>query len=130
MAKPIARKQGVCMAFPDVCLTPAGNSQVPIPYPNIAQLSSADGASSDVLAGGIEVILEGSEIANSSGGEAGTGGGVTSGTQNDKCTFTSFSSTVKANGKGIVRQLDQTSQNNGNAQGFVMAGLPTVLVGD
>ena len=130
MAKPIARKQGVCMAFPDVCLTPAGNSQVPIPYPNIAQLSSAEGASADVLAGGIEVILADSEIASSSGGEAGSGGGVTSGTQNDKCTFTSFSSTVKANGKGIVRQLDQTSQNNGNAQGFVMAGLPTVLVGD
>jgi hypothetical protein len=37
---------------------------------------------------------------------------------------------VKANGKGIVRMLDQTSQNNGNAVGQVMIGFPTVLVGD
>jgi uncharacterized Zn-binding protein involved in type VI secretion len=103
---------------------------VPIPYPNIAQLSRADGTSADVRAGGIEVILEDSEIASSSGGEAGTGGGVTSFTQNDKCTFASASSTVKANGKGIVRQLDTTSQNNGNAPGQVMMGLATVLVGD
>ena len=27
---------GMDMAFPDVCLTPAGPAVVPIPYPNIA----------------------------------------------------------------------------------------------
>lgn len=130
MVKPIARKDGICFAFPDVLLTPAGSAQVPIPYPNIAQLADTQGASEDVKAGGKEVILEDSEIPSSSGGEAGTGLGQSSGTQNDKCTFTSFSGTVKANGKGIVRQLDSTSQNAGNAEGQVMVGFPTVLVGD
>jgi superfamily II DNA helicase RecQ len=33
---------GVCFAFPDVCLTPAPPAPpIPIPYPNIGQVSSA-----------------------------------------------------------------------------------------
>jgi len=130
MAKPISTKTGICFAFPDVCNTPSPSGQVPIPYPNIAQLSSADKASGDVNAGGKAVIVEDSEIATSSGGEPGVGGGASSGTHLGKCTFTGFSGTVKANGKGIVRQLDTTDQNGGNAVGQVMVGLPTVLVGD
>lgn len=130
MGKPIARTEGICMAFPDILLTPGPSGSVPLPYPNIAQLADAQKVSPDVKAGGKAVIIDGSEIPTSTGGEAGTGGGTSSGTFNQKCTFSEFSGTVKANGKGIVRQLDQTSQNNDNAQGFVMAGFPTVLVGD
>jgi Domain of unknown function (DUF4150) len=125
MPKPIAVKDGTCFAFPDILQTPAGPSMVPMPYPNIAQLSDATKTASSVNAGGKAVIVEDSEIANSSGGEAGTGGPG----PNKKCTFTSFSGSVKANGKKIVRQLDQTSQNNGNAVGMVMSGLSTVMVG-
>lgn len=131
MGKPIARTEGTCMAFPDILLTPVpGGGQAPLPYPNVAQLADAQNVSADVLAGGKAVIIDGSEIPSSTGGEAGTGGGASSGTFNQKCEFVEFSSTVKANGKGIVRQLDQTRQNNGNAQGFVMTGFATVLVGD
>ncbi len=130
MAKPIATKTGICFAFPDVLNTPAGPSMVPMPYPNIAQLSSADPTATNVNAGGKAVILENSKISSSSGGEPGTGMGVSSGTQNGECSFTTFSNTVKANGKGIVRQFDTTKQNGGNAMGQVMVGLPTVLVGD
>lgn len=128
MGKPIARTEGICMAFPDILLTPSPNGAVSLPYPNIAQLVDAQNASADVLAGGKAVIIEGSEIPTSTGGEAGTAKGP--GTFNQKCEFDDFSRTVKANGKGIVRQLDPTSQNNGNAKGFVMVGFPTVLVGD
>lgn len=131
MGKPVARKEGICMAMPDICLTPAPpGPPVPIPYPNIAQLSGATGTAATVKAGGKEVIVESSEIPTSSGDEAGTAGGQTSGTFMQKCTFVGFSGTVKAEGKGIVRQLDATRQNNDNADGFVMTGFPTVLVGD
>ncbi|TJZ91301.1 DUF4150 domain-containing protein [Paracoccus gahaiensis] len=131
MGKPVARTEGTCMAFPDILLTPAPPSApVPIPYPNIAQLADAQDASPDVLAGGKPVITQASRIPTSTGGEAGTAGGVPSGTFNQACTFTGFSQTVMANGKGLVRQLDQTRQNNGNAQGFVLVGLASVLVGD
>ena len=131
MATPIATMTGICFAFPDVLKTPTPGGDVPIPYPNIAQLSSATGTSSDVKAGGKEVILEDSEIPSSSGGEPGVSGGVKdSGKYLGPCTFPGHSSTVKANGKGIVRQFDQTDQNGTNATGMVMVGNPTVLVGD
>ena len=126
MAKPIAVVDGICFAFPDILNTPTPGGPVPIPYPNIAQLADASGTAETVNAGGKAVILESSEIASSSGGEAGTSGPPNL----DKCTFTSASGTVTANGEGIVRQFDSTSQNNGNAVGQVMVGLANVIVGD
>lgn len=125
MGQPIAVKDGTCFAFPDVLQTPTPGGNVPMPYPNIAQLGDATKTAATVNAGGKPVIVEDSEIAASSGGEAGTGGPG----PNKKCTFTSTSGTVKAGGKKIVRQFDTTSQNNGNAVGAVMSGLATVLVG-
>lgn len=130
MAKPIATTTGICFAFPDVLNTPSPSGTVPLPYPNIAQLSAAQGTATTVNAGGKPVILKDSQIPNSSGGEPGSGGGVTQPHYLGACTFADSSLTVKANGKGIVRQFDATEQNGGNARGQVMVGLPTVLVGD
>ncbi|MCW4464559.1 DUF4150 domain-containing protein [Glutamicibacter sp. MNS18] len=130
MGQPITVTDGICFAFPDMLLTPSpGGTDIPVPYPNIARLSEAEGTSPDVLAGGKPVVLEDSTIPNSSGGEAGTSGGVISDTQLEECSFTGFSATVKANGRGVVRQGDPTEQNSGNTVGTVMAGVPTVLVG-
>ena len=131
MANPIATKNGICFAFPDILKTPTPGGEVPMPYPNIAQLSAATGTATNVNAGGKPVILKDSEIPNSSGGEPGVGGGVVkSGMHLKGCKFTKSSNTVKANGKGIVRQFDTTDQNGGNAKGQVMVGFATVLVGD
>jgi hypothetical protein len=122
--------QGICFAFPDVCLTPAPpSSPVPIPYPNIGQLSEATGTASTVLAGGNEVVTSNSSIPTTSGDEAGSSGGVTSGTIKGKVEFITFSATVFAEGNNIVRLSDTTTQNDGNAVGTVLGGLPTVLVG-
>ena len=130
MVKPIATKTGICFAFPDILLTPTPSGDAPVPYSNIAQLSSASDTASTVTAGGKDVIIEGSSISSSSGGEAGVNGGVKSDGHLGECTFTSFSKTVKAEGGGIVRQGDTTDQNDRNAVGNVMIGFPTVLVGD
>lgn len=134
MARPIARTDGMCFAFPDVLQTPAPpGPPVPLPYPNIAQLADAEGAAEDVNAGGKPVVLADSTVPRSTGGEPGTGGGVVApGKHLGACTFTSASRTVTANGKGVVRQGDTTEQNDGNATGTgtVLVGLPTVLVGD
>ena len=137
MGKPVTTTAGgICFAFPNVCLTPAppppGN-QVPIPYPSIGQLSSTDGASSNVKAGGSPVITKASSIASTTGDAAGTGGGVTSAPPpgpGGEVKFTGASGTVFANGNGVVRQFDTTSQNAGNAKGVVLGGFPSVLVGD
>ena len=52
---------------------------VPIPYPNIAQLADATGTATNVNAGGKPVVTEASSILSSTGDEAGSNGGVTSG---------------------------------------------------
>ena len=120
---------GVCFAFPDVCNTPVGAIMVTVPYPNIGQLSDAINVSTTVKVKGNFVVLQESEIPLTSGDEAGSGGGVTSGTIKGKVKFTSYSSKVKINRKFPVRMTDTTTQNKGNANGVVLGGEPTVLCG-
>jgi hypothetical protein len=133
MGKPIATKKtgGICFAFPDVCYTPSPSGQVPVPYPNIAQLSGANPVAETVKAVGNPVITEQSKISTSTGDEAGTLGGVANGGQlpGGETIFASFSNSVKAEGKFVVRMFDSTKQNNENAVGQVLGGEATVLVG-
>ena len=126
MGKPITTTSGgICFAFPNVCTTTVPPAPpVPIPYPSIGQLSDASGAATSVEAGGHPVVVQSSEIATTSGDEA-----ADAGTNGGKVAFTSASSTVLAEGSGVVRLLDQTSQNDGKAVGVVLGGLPRVLVG-
>jgi hypothetical protein len=139
MAKPVAVAKGVAFAFPDVCLTPAPpSSPVPIPYPNIAQLDMANaktdlsGRQVRVGSSGDTILLQDAIISTSSGDEAGSAGGVKSGTSKGQCRLVQGSGSViyGPQGKGLVRFMDRTEQNNGNAQGNVMSAFPTVLVGD
>lgn len=131
MGKPITTTQGVCVAFPDVCNTPSPTGQIPVPYPNIGQLSDARAtATKTVLVGGEPIITSNSQIPTTTGDEAGSGGGTTNGQIKGKVEFVTFSQTVKAEGGNIVRQLDTTKQNEGNAVGIVLGGVPNVLVGD
>jgi hypothetical protein len=139
MSKPVAIAKGIAFAFPDVCLTPAPpSSPIPIPYPNIAQLADAspvsDAGGKELLVGpsGDHVLLKDSTISSSSGDEAGSAGGVSSGVTGKECKLVQGSGTVLygSDSKGLVRFLDQTTQNNNNAQGVVLSAFPTVLVGD
>jgi hypothetical protein len=136
---PIATKKpgGIAFAFPNVCKTPPPAPGVPIPYPNIGQLSQADNASDsstgtgEVKAGGYLVILAKTSVIQSTlGDQAGSGGGVQSGPPpGGKVEFTSGSGTVKIHGKSVVRMTDPTTQNAGNANGIVLGGVPNILVG-
>ncbi len=133
MGKPVAVAKGIVLAFPDVCLTPTPAGTIPVPYPNIAQLDQASPVSAPgLLVGGDPVLLKSSVVATSTGDEAGTAGGVTSGSIKGKCEFTQASGSVLygSDGQGIVRFMDTTSQNNGNATGVVLSAFPTVLIGD
>lgn len=125
MGLPIATTAaGICFAFPDVVGTLVGTTSVPVPYPNIAQLSQATGTSTRVNVGGSAIILQSSEIKQSTGDEAGSAGPIKGPT-----SFTSGSSKVHVNGKPVVRMTDPTSQNGGNATGTVLGGDPRVLCG-
>ncbi|HMN27302.1 MAG TPA: DUF4150 domain-containing protein [Caldilineaceae bacterium] len=143
MSKPLAPTQGIALAFPDVCKTQIGPATVPIPYPNIAQLDQAtgvtDASGKEVLVGpaSLHVLLKDSEVATSTGDEAGALLGVQSNSIQGKCRITQASASVVygPQQKGVARFMDSTQQNIGpsnvaNANGFVLATFPTVLVGD
>jgi hypothetical protein len=135
MGKPIAttKSGGICFAFPDVCYTPSPSGQVPIPYPNIGQMSDANPHTTTVKAAGNWIITEESKIPNTTGDQAGSIGAINSNPPNSvggAVTFETYSGTVKAQGKRVVRMFDSTEQNNGNAVGQVLGGEATILVGD
>lgn len=130
MGRPITTIQGVCFAFPNVNNTPSPVGPIPIPYPSIGQLQQAVGTTVSVRVAGQGVVTSNSMIPTSSGGEAGSAGGVTSGTAKGPVEFVSFSASVRAEGGNVVRMFDTTRQNAGNAVGIVLGGVPNVLVGD
>ena len=131
MGRPICPNQGIAFAFPDVCNTPTPGGPVPIPYPNLAQLADALDVADELLLGpqGLNALLLDSSIPVSSGDEAGSLGGVSSGTIKGECVVTAASTTVLYGGKGIARIADPTTQNNENAVGQLLGAFPTVLVG-
>ncbi len=120
-----ANKQGIThkgsgaesISGPDVCLTPAGKSQVPIPYTNVARSSTLAGGSKSVFINGHSVAIAGSFYGSSTGDQAGTGKGLLSGTVGDKAVFINWSSDVRIEGRGVCRNGDLMVHNNWNAIG-------------
>jgi Domain of unknown function (DUF4150) len=113
---PAATKAGgMCFAMPDVCLTPAPPAPpIPVPYPNIAQMAAANGAVDKVLIELKETVAEGAKIPSSSGDEAGTNGGVSSGVNMGPAEPKVFSSKVFVKGKKVV-MLTATVAHNGSS---------------
>lgn len=109
----------------DTCKTPSPGGPVPLPYPNLAQLSQAKGSScsSKVKIDGKKPIDVSSEVSMSSGDEAGSaGGGVVSNKFKGACDFKSGSSKVKVEGKKLVH-LSASSGHNGGGNDNVPAGV-------
>jgi len=103
-------------AMPDVCLTPAPPAPpIPVPYPNIAQVAATEGAADKVLIENKETVVEGSKVPNSSGDEAGTNGGVTSGVNMNQAQPKNGSSKVYAQGKKIIALTAMVAHNGSSA---------------
>ena len=107
------------MAMPDVCKVPAppSPSPVPTPFPNIAMLNQADGGtcSSRVRIANRKVCTVQTEIARTSGDEAGTLKGMVSNSNMDKATCRSGVSKIQVEGKDIAVHLRPTAHNGSNA---------------
>ena len=128
---------GQCFAFPDTCKTPTPGGPVPIPYPNIAMLQQAV---SPTLAMTVKIVgfnaaTVNTQIAMSSGDEAGTaGGGVISNMIKGPCKFKLGSQTVKMQGFSAVYLGSLIGQNNASnanmpAGSQITPSQPTVTVG-
>jgi Domain of unknown function (DUF4150) len=108
---------GMSIVFPDVCLTPTPGGPVPIPYPNIASSSDAADGPSTVTCDGAMPMTKGAKYSKSSGDEAGSNGGVASGTSRDAAEFMLYSFDVKLEGNGVCRLGDPLFHNNKNTLG-------------
>ena len=129
MIFPIATKAGgICSETPpfsNVCWTPSkpppgpNNPTAPMPYPNIAMLQQANAAqcSRKVRIQGRKVILKNTIIPTSTGDEPGTGGGILSGVNKGKTRFMRWSQKVNVEGKPVVFQTCNTTQNGGGPKG-------------
>ncbi len=125
MGQPSLTNMGgmMMMTAPDVCnvSTPAG--PVPTPFPNTGQGSTLvpSKLTKKVKVCKAPAAHLGSETAISSGDEAGTLLGVTSGKIVGPIKFTQGSTKVRLEGKGAVRMGDPTQHNGGNTVGMVSA---------
>ncbi|HZH57624.1 MAG TPA: DUF4150 domain-containing protein [Burkholderiaceae bacterium] len=111
---------------PDVCLTPAAPSPVPVPYPNIGATSMANPGSivTNVLISAMPALNLGSTIMMTNGDQAGTaGGGVGTHQIMGEARFTMGSMKVMIGGKPGVRMSAMTTQNSANTVG--LAAVPS-----
>ena len=109
-----SKKGGTAVGNPNVCKTPP-SPPVPVPYPSIGQVGSADKAIDVVLLENKATVVESSKIPRSSGDEAGTLKGLVSSTNMDCVKFKKYSSKVYAKGKKIVFHTAATAHNGSNA---------------
>jgi len=119
-------KGGQVMGFPDVCKTPSPGGPVPAPYPNVALLNQASGAtcSRKVRIQNKKVVVQNTTITTSTGDEAGSVGGVISNMIKGPAKPRRSSSTVRCEGKAAVFQTCTFGMNGNNAN--VPAGTLTM----
>ncbi|MCG8393146.1 MAG: DUF4150 domain-containing protein [Pseudomonadales bacterium] len=113
----------------DICKTPPFCQ--PVPFSNVAMSSDATGTASSVLVNGNPVCHVASTFAKSSGDEAGTCGGIMSGTIAGQAEFITFSPNVMIEGQPAVRQSDMMVSNMRNTAPAPLqqagAGIPQSL---
>ena len=109
------KQGGQCMGMPDVCNTPTPVGPVPIPYPDMGMCNQARGDTVSMVVKICckEALTKKSVIAQSTGDEAGSVGGVVSGMIKGPVKFMTFSSKVSFEGQPAV-YLGCTTAHNGN----------------
>lgn len=104
---------------PSINKTPRGSAMVPVAYTTTQDLSNSTGIAQAVRFNGDPAYLfDGSKQPKCKGDEQGTGGGIRSGTVNGEVKPVKGSSTVRIEGKQVVRQGDPCTMNGGNNPGI------------
>lgn len=102
---------------PDVCLTPVGNSVVPIPYPVIDNCGDDQGYTPTVRFTRQKAMVLRSNTTCVHGDAPGSRKGVKSGTVGDICEPIGHAAQVRAEGSPVVRHLDRFHMNKQNTVG-------------
>lgn len=120
---------GMDLAFPDVCLTPAGPAVVPVPYPNIAMGPTAIPNQMKVLIMAMPAHNLGTTTPLTNGDNAGVAMGVASGTVMGPSRHVTAAFTVLFGAMPATRLTSTTIQNSTNAPGCrLVPSQPTVLL--
>lgn len=122
---------GLCIAFPDVCLTPAppSPSPVPVPYPNIGADPTNTGFVPNVLLTCAPAHNLGTSPPLTNGDNAGLGTGIASGTVMAPARTMTGAFSVLVGGLPLARLTSVTVQNSTNAPGAkVVPSATNVLV--
>lgn len=133
MLMPAATKMGGnVLAVPDVCKTPAPPAPpIPIPYPNLGLLNSADPVTVKVKFLNQPVLHKQSKIPTSAGDEAGSAGGVISSMIKGPIKFIKASESVKVEGQFVLYLTCQSQHNGSNAnapQGAIISPSQSVVL--
>ena len=106
----------VCLA-PSVNLTPPGGAMVPVPYMIYDLCDHMDGYSTRTFYTGQRVLRFCSRTTHVHGDEAGTGGGIKSGTVGSVCEPIGHAKRVRVEGSEVVRHLDRFWMEQRNTVG-------------
>lgn len=106
---------GSSTVYPNTCMTPSDSTT--IPYSSTGSASDTSNGPSTVTCDGCMPMVAGAKYSKTSGDEAGTYGGVTSGTYGDEAEFITYSFDVQFEGKGVCRVGDTLFHNDKNASG-------------
>ena len=112
-----SQMMGMDLAFPDVCLTPAGPVVVPIPYPNIAMGPTAIPNQFTVLIEAMPAHNMGTVTPLTNGDNAGVAMGVASGLVMGPSRHLTAAFTVLFGGMPATRLTSMSLQNSTNAPG-------------
>ncbi|MHA7848350.1 DUF4150 domain-containing protein [Serratia sp. D1N4] len=112
--------QGLDLAFPDVCVTPAP-APTPVPYPDIATGQTAIPNAFNILFMGVPAHNMATVIPLTNGDNVGIGTGVASGTVMGQSRHTTGAFTVLVKGTPATRLTSLSLQNSTN-----MAGMRTI----
>jgi hypothetical protein len=117
-----ARKNACFLAIstaPSINRTPLGPCMVPVPYPTVQDLSNSVSPARSVRFNACQAyLLEETTQPNCKGDDPGTGKGIRSGTVNGEVQPRKGCSTVRIEGKQIVREGDPCTMNGGNNPGI------------
>lgn len=122
-----AASQGLTIAFPDLCKTPAALG-APLPYLNLARSADAAKTAKRTSADGQPVCLKSSELSTSTGDEPGSAGGVVSGRIRGRAHPVSASGDVQVEGKGVLRAFDLLLHNDRNTPPFPILQPPIIAL--
>lgn len=114
-------KGTVVSSAPSVTKLP---NNVPVPFPIVIKLDSSVEESSNVMLNGKPAFMMSSDTAKVLGDEAGTNGGLISGTTGKEAQPSKYSQSVKVNKKWAVRCGDTFDMNNKNTIGILVCAPP------